>query len=111
MRKPKISKKYLSENQEVILSQIARDFQDRPITFSVLELAQLYNCSFDNMRRIFNFLRYYDMVEFVRCGWRRISILKARVYEFLRCPLEWIAHNSEEVRDILTQTRIQRMSH
>ena len=93
-----MARKYLTRSQETVLRKIVQDFKDRPITMTLDELAVLYDSSFDTMRRIFRFLRTHKMVEVVRCGWRHISIFTKEIFEYLKCPLEWIAKNSVEVR-------------
>lgn len=98
-------KHYLSMKQEQLLARMVRDYRQEPITLTVYELADRYACSYHNMLRIFKFLELYKLIERIRLGWRRITMFKPEIYEYLKDPILFMAKNSYDLRVQLAMTQ------
>lgn len=89
----------LPQNQYRILMKMSEDFGLNPIELTRAELAEKYETSIDTIRRLFNFLRKFDLVKIFRMGgYQYFKLLKPEVFEYLKAPVQWLSKKSTEFR-------------
>ncbi len=93
----KIINFHLPEKQEIVLRKMYEDYGNNPIDMTQFELAVHYKTSADTIRRIFSFLKRYELVTQYKLGYKVLTCLDKEVESYLQNPRMWSLKNCKQI--------------